>query len=179
MFSGGSANTTIAFLELFENLGHDVTLLNIHSSEWYDDCKNLKNKYKLIQITKDQKEFENPFDLVIEITPYFDTQAQRTKFGKKSIFVFRKNMLIPIIENSLYPILLQKYNFDGIDHIWTYDLFSNSDEVQMLETLSKKKVYQIPYIWTPSIVETHKEENQLPIWLQTQNFEGNDPWNIS
>ena len=50
MFSGGSANTTIAFLELFENLGHDVTLLNIHSSEWYDDCKNLKNKYKLIYL---------------------------------------------------------------------------------------------------------------------------------
>lgn len=178
MFSGGSANTTIAFLELFDNLKHDVTLLNIHSSEWYDDCKDLKNKYKILQITKDQKEFENPFDLLIELTPYFDTQAQRSKFGKKSIFVFRKNMLIPIIENSLYPILLQKYNFDGIDHIWLFDLLSDSDEVQILETLSKKKVIQIPYIWTPSIIECHKEENKMPIWLQVQNFESNEPWNI-
>ena len=178
MFSGGTANNTIAFLELFSNLGHDVSLLNTHSSEWFDDCKSLKSKYKVVQISKDQKDFNQPFDLLIELIPYFDNEQQRKKFGKQSILVFRKNMLIPIIENSLYPILLQKYNFDGIDHIWTFDVFSNSDEIQILETLSKKKVVQIPYIWTPSIIESHKEENQMPIWLQVQNFEADTPWKV-
>lgn len=178
MFSSGVSNNTIAFLELLSNLDHDVSLLNTNSSEWFDDCKSLKDRYKIIQISKDQIKFEEPFDLLIELIPYFDTQEQRAKFGKRSVLLFRKNMLIPIIENSLYPVILQKYNFDGIDQIWTFDLFSNSDELQILETISKKKVIQIPYIWTPSIIEAHKTEYNMPIWLQVQNFESDDPWKV-
>ena len=35
--------------------------------------------------------------------------------------------------------------------------------------LTRKPVVIVPYIWTPSIVEHHKNENNLPLWIQFQS----------
>ena len=167
MFSGGLANTTMAILETMKVLGNDVTLINTNASvEWYDDVKALKKEVNVVTIDKTITYYEDKFDLIIELVPFFESEKQRTVFSKKNIFVFRKGILIPTIEYSLYPVILQKYNFEGISEIWCFDIFSNSDEVQILETLTRKPVYTMPYMWTPSIVETHRHEHGMPLWLQ-------------
>ena len=178
MFSSGMTNTTIALYELFKLLDHEVFLLNTNTrSEWFDDCKNLKTKIETIQISRDQITFENPMDLLIELFPYFENEKERKKFGKDSVFLFRKNILIPLIESSLYPMILQKYNFDGVSSIWTFDMFTDNIEKQILETLCKKPIITCPYIWTPTIIETHREEHGMPIWILVQDFEKDLVWN--
>jgi len=169
MFSGGLANTTIAIIETMKILGNDVVLLNTNSTvEWFDDVKNLKKDISIINISKDTTSFENRFDLIIELVPYFDSEAQRRVFSDNSVYLFRKGVFIPTIEHSLYPVILQKNNFDGVSEIWCFNIFSNSDEIKILETLTRKPVFTLPYIWTPSIVESHRIENSMPLWLQVQ-----------
>jgi len=183
MFSGGIANTTIALIEIYRHLGHDTFLLNINSNvEWYDDVKLLKEQIQVININKDDISYENPFDLIIELIPYFQSEKQRRIFSKQNIFLFRKNILIPTIEHSLYPVILEKYNFEGISKIWTFNEFITDDEIQILETMTRKSVMRMPYIWSPSIIEYHNNEYKFPLWLQfqlalTQQNQGKvSPW---
>jgi GR25 family glycosyltransferase involved in LPS biosynthesis len=169
MFSGGLANTTVALLETMKILGNDVYLLNTNNGvEWFDDCKLLTNTVKVINIEKDSGKCDEQFDLIIELTPYFDSESQRRIFSKKSVYLFRKGILIPTIEHSLYPVILQKYNFDGISEIWSFNLLSDSDEIQIMETLTRKPVFSLPYLWTPSIIEAHRTEHNMPIWYSVQ-----------
>jgi GR25 family glycosyltransferase involved in LPS biosynthesis len=169
MFSGGLANTTIAIIELLKLLEHDVYLLNTNNSvSWYDDCKLLKQNIEVINISRDDSTFENKFDIVIELVPYFLNINQRRVFSKKNIFLYRKGILIPTLENSLYPIIQQKINYDGIEEVWCFKELTNSDEVQILEVITRKPVIELPYIWSPSIIEAHKNEHNLPLWLQIQ-----------
>ena len=179
MFSGGLANTTMAIIETMKVLGHDVTLININNNEWYDDVKGLKKEVNIISIQKDSVQSNEQFDLIIELVPFFESETQRRIFSKQNIFLFRKNILIPTIEHSLYPIILQKYNFDGISEVWCFDMFCDSDEVKILETITRKPVYTMPYIWTPSIVECHRNEHNMPLWLQVQDsIPNSSEWNI-
>jgi len=165
MFSGGLANTTIAVLETMKILGNEVSLLNTNTSvEWFEDCKLLKEGIKVVNIEKDSGKCEEQFDLIIELVPYFDSEAQRRVFSKKSVFLFRKGILIPTIEHSLYPVILQKYNFDGVSEIWSFSQLSDSDEIQIMETLTRKPVFSLPYLWTPSIIESHRNEHNMPTW---------------
>ena len=115
MFSGGLANTTISLIELMKTLGNEVTLLNInHTVEWWDDCKKLKENIKVLNISKDSLPYEEPFDLIIETIPFFESESMRKKYGKHFVYFNRHNILIPTIEHSLYPILNVKPNYDGI-----------------------------------------------------------------
>jgi len=34
--------------------------------------------------------------------------------------------------------------------------------------MTRKPVFKLPYIWTPSIIESHRTENNLPLWIQFQ-----------
>ena len=98
MFSGGLANTTIALYETYKILKCDVVLLNTNSSvEWFDDCKGLHKNINVENINRDTDNYENKFDLIIELIPYFQNENQRRMFSKKNIFMYRKNILIPTI----------------------------------------------------------------------------------
>ena len=181
MFSGGLANTTMALVETFKLLGNDVSLLNTNSGvEWYDDVKLLKKEVNIVNISKDVSEISERFDLIIELVPYFESEKQRRVFSDRSIYLFRKGVLIPTIEHSLYPVILQKHNFDGVSEVWCFEMFSNSDEIKILETLTNKPVYALPYLWTPSVIEAHRTENSMPLWLQVYESipkENNIKWN--
>uniref|UniRef100_A0A6C0D7M6 Uncharacterized protein n=1 Tax=viral metagenome TaxID=1070528 RepID=A0A6C0D7M6_9ZZZZ len=171
MFSGGNANTTIALIEMMKMLKYDVTLLNTnHSVDWYDDVKLLKTQIQVLNITKDTAAFEELFDLIIETVPFFENETMRKKYGKQFVYFYRSNILIPFIEHSLYPIVNNKPNYDGISQIWCFDKFCDNDELQILQLLTRKPVLRLPYVWTPSIIESHKSENSMPIWIQFQNM---------
>lgn len=168
MFSGGLANTTIALLESFKALGCDVTFLNTLTTKWFDDCSNLQNEFRVINIDKDGIFEEELFDLIVELVPYFSSEEQRKKFAKKNVAFHRKNVLITTIEYSLYPIINNVMNYNGIDEVWCFDLVTN-DEIQMLETITRKPIRILPYLWTPSIILAHQKEVNTPLWIQVQS----------
>ena len=149
MFSGGLANTTIALLESFRTLGCDVTLLNTHPTNWFDDCMIMKDVFKVINISKDDKYEGEVFDLIVELVPFFNSEKQRKLYAKKNVAFHRKNVLITTIEYSLYPIINTVMNYNGIDEVWCFNLVTN-DEIQMLETITRKPIRILPYLWTPS-----------------------------
>ena len=170
MFSGGNANTTIALIEMMKMLKYDVTLLNINSSvDWYVDVKLLKEQITVLNISKDTEAFAEPFDLIIETVSFFENETMRKKYGKNFVYMYRSNVLIPLIEHSLYPIVNVKPNYDGVSQIWCFKEFCDNDELQILKLLTRKPVVIVPYIWTPSIIEQHKNEINLPLWIQFQN----------
>ena len=168
MFSGGLANTTIAIYELMKACGYDVTLLNTNSDvAWWDDCKSLQNHIKVVSIKKDS-EPTDVFDLIIELVPFFESQSMRQKYGKHFVFLFRHNVLMPTIEHSLYPVLNMKTNYDGVTQIWCFDTFCTNSEKQILETITRKPIIILPYVWSPTIIEMHRSEHSMPLWIQTQ-----------
>ena len=171
MFSGGLANSTIALLECLKTTGCEVVLLNIHSNEWFDDCKSLQKEYRALKISKDEDVStfnEEVFDLMIELVPYFTSESQRKKYAKRSVVFHRKNILVPTIEHSLYPIITTSSNYSGVDEVWCFDSLITNDEIQILETITRKPVRVLPYIWTSSILKSHQDEVNTPFWLQIQ-----------
>ena len=165
MFSGGLANTTIALNDILKILGHDITILTTGKALWYDDCKVLEKNINVKQILKGTV-FDGLFDLMIELVPYFENGEERASYSHNNVYFYRKNILIPTIEHSLYPVIMEKINYDGITQVWCFDLLCNNDEKQMLEVITRKPVIQLPYIWTPSIIESYRVEKNLPLWLQ-------------
>ena len=163
LFSGGLANTTLALVELVEVLGHTATIVNTSTSQWWDDCPTLKEKYNIVHV-----DAKNHFDLMIECIPYYKNSIDRKAVATVSIYFIRKDILIPLIEHSLYPIVDANIVYDGLTEVWTFEQFCTTDEQQILETLSRLPVRRLPYIWTHNILETYRTETNLPLWLQYQ-----------
>ena len=163
LFSGGLANTTLALVELFTSLGHSVTVVSSSSAEWWDDCSSLKDKFKIVSVNTCEH-----YDLMIECVPHYKSALERKKVANISVYLVRKNILIPLIEHSLYPIVDANISYEGLSEVWAFDQFSTTDELKILETLSRLPVRQIPYLWTPLILEAYKSETSIPVWLQYQ-----------
>ena len=172
MFSGGLANTTITFYELMKTLGHDVTILNTNIEvTWYDDCKTLQPTIQVCNIN-DNTEI---YDFVLELVPFLDGE-KRKLLGKRFVSFHRKSVLIPTIEYSLYPIINTKANYDGVEAIWCFKEFCDDSEQQILEVLTQKPVIALTYLWTPTIIEAHKNELQSPFWLQNSSSNPQPNW---
>jgi len=173
MFSGGLANTTIALYEMMIALGYEVTILNTNNDViWYDDCKELGHSLNVRNIKKDETLTEL-YDFVIELVPFFENEAQRKGVGKHFVIFNRNNILIDTIEYSLFPILNTKINYDGVSAIWCFKELCDDSEKQILEVLTRKPVVLLPYLWTPSIIEAHRAELNLPLWLQVSQKKAN------
>ena len=163
LFSGGLANTTLALVELLEKLGHTTSIVNTSNVLWWDDCATLKDKYNIVHV-----DAKVHFDVMIECVPYYKNAADRKAIATVSIYFIRKNILIPLIEHSLYPIIDANIVYDGLTELWVFKPFCSSDEQQILETLSRLPVKRLPYIWTPNILEAYRAQTNIPLWLQYQ-----------
>ena len=165
MFSGSQANATLAVAEILKLNGHDVYILSYDTnSTWWEDVKFLQDEWegRVIQMS-DVKE---PFDICFEVGYMFEKASERRQVAKKSIFVARKHAALYEIEHSLFPTSNVNRCWESVSEVWAFDAFCNSDDVQILETISRLPVYVVPYLWTPSIVEKHREETKSPLWLQ-------------
>ena len=165
MFSGSQANATIAVAEMMKLHGHDVSILSYCTEgKWWDDVKLLEDdwKGKLIHMT----DITSPFDLVLEVGHMFESGEERRRVAKRSVFVARKHAVLDEIEHSLFPTSNLNRCWENISEIWAFDAFCNSDDVQVLETISRLPVYTLPFLWTPTIVEKHRKETSAPLWMQ-------------
>jgi hypothetical protein len=166
MFSGSQANATLAVAEMLKLHNHQVTIVSTEA-DWWDDVSLLKAQWPVVKLA-DVKE---QFDIVFEVGFMFESAEDRRRVGKKSVYVARKHAVLDEIEHSLFPTSGIKRSWESISEVWAFDEMCNDDDVQVLETLSRLPVYRVPYLWTPSIVEKHREETQAPLWLQlTQSY---------
>ncbi len=168
MFSSSQANSTMAVAELLKLQGHDVTLLSVVSEAlWWDDIKLLKEEWTgKVQTIGSVTE---PFDICFEVGQMLDTEEQRRKVAKASVLLIRKHAVLDEIEHSLFPTSNFTRDWRGLSEIWCFDQSCSNDDIQVLETLSRLPVYRVPYVWTPNIVEKHRQEMQSPLWIQTTN----------
>ena len=181
MFSGSQANATIAVAETLKLQGHDVYIVTVGTDAvWWDDVNMLKAVWadKVLRMA----DVVEPFDLAVEVGHHLESGKEREAIAKKSVVLYRKPTALDEIEHSLFPTSGTKRCWDRVSEVWAFDAFCNTDDVQILETISRLPVYRVPYVWTPSINEKHREETQSPLWIQmTSSYiqeKGTTPWSF-
>jgi len=167
-FSSGSPQTVLSVAEILKITGNDVILINIDDKSrlWWDDVNTLKESWKIIH---EDDILEASLDCVIEIGNYLMKPSSRTGL-KKSVWLNRKAPLFHDVEASLFPFEKPDRCLDGITEIWAYEELCSTDDAQYLELLTRKPVRRIPYSWTPSAVELHRQETKAPVWQQVASM---------
>jgi alpha(1,3/1,4) fucosyltransferase len=180
VFSGGGASTVIAVAELLKVLGHDVTLLNLNGTqEWWDDLKSLKEQFPSVNVS----DIKDPYDIVFEVGGVLSDKGVRQRCGKQCIWVVRRPMLLNDIESSIFPVTMPKRDLEGLTSIWCLDQEVTQDDIQYLETLARVPVYTVPYVWSPTPINAHRKETNIPHWIQvaislTQQTQKVLPWSV-
>jgi len=182
MFSGSQANATLAVAEVFKLQGHEVSIVSVGETTWWDDVNSLKEEWPVVL----SSQITTPFDFSIEVGYMVESLEERKKIANKTVVLFRKHAAIDEIEHSLFPTSDRFRCWEGVSEVWASDAFCNSDDVQILETLSRLPVFRVPYVWTPTAVEKHKAEIKSPLWLQLthtfleqeENKGKQHPWSV-
>ena len=176
MFSSGNPNACISLTELFQAMGHDIVyLIQNEDRDWWDDVITLKDKSPpRIVISK-----VLALDLVIELS-FFLSPLDRKRIGADCIWYCRKPPLFTDIEAAVYFCKPEGRNLDGIQAIWVSDIYTNSDDVEYLQSLYPSiPVTIVPWMWTPQIVESHRSNLKSPVWLQIHStLEKDKPWSL-
>jgi len=179
-FSAGSPQTALSAAETYRLKGHEVTFINVGDVKevtWWDDVKGVRSDWKIVHASDLPDNAE--YDLCIEIGSHILKPAGRKAF-KKCVWLSRKPMLYSDIESSLFPITHAQRNLDGVSEIWLLKEFTTSDDIQYAELLFRLPVRVLPYMWTSSAVEFHRQENKCPVWHQVSemNEVKGKPWSI-
>ena len=179
-FSAGSPQTALSAAEALRTKGHEVFFINVGDNKevtWWDDVKGISANWKSVHIS--DLDASSKYDLSIEIGSNYLKTKERAAFNK-SVWLSRKPILYHDIEASLFPIDKPERNMDGISEIWLLRDHTTSDDVQYAELMFRLPVKVLPYLWTPSVVEFHRQEGKAPVWQQVaQMDEAKDkPWSI-
>lgn len=182
-FSGGGGHAALAIAEACIAQGHNVNLLNVHgSNKWWEDVKDLEKTWaqRVIQLADMESSTEPPFDLVLELEPSLLTPNLRQKVTKRAVWVIRKPVLLHDVEASLFPFEQKGRELEGIQEVWCMNHAVTRDDVQYLEVLTRRPVRIVPWLWTPSAVETQRRSAQQPVWPQVAAMEQykQAPWSI-
>lgn len=171
-FSAGSPQTSFAIAETYRTKGHEVFLINIGISEWWDDVKVLKEDWKVVQ-------HDQPFscDLVIEVGPCLLTVDERQK-AANSVWLCRKPLIFSDIESSLFPVTNPR-NLEGISEVWLISEHTTPDDVQYAKLLLRKPVKLLPFTWSPTPIEAHRRVVSAPVWQQVSHNKAlKEEWSV-
>ena len=161
VFSCGSTNTSIAIAELMKGLGHTATLINMGTTQWWDDCLQLKKVFPGVNLGDISG---TQFDLVFEVGHYTLSKEQRSTLAKKAIWVLRKPAVLTEIELSIYPTYVNPRNTEGIEETWLLNDVTMPDDITAIETLTRRPVRVVPFLWTPILAEVHYRSINSPVW---------------
>lgn len=165
VFSCGSTNTSVALAELMKLLGHEVTLINFTANSWWDDCLQVKKMFASVnRVDVNATDEKTPFDLILEVGSYTLKAEERKKFTKSSVWIIRKPFVLGEIESSIYPMSDLPRNMDGISETWLLSDVTSPDDVTALETLTRKPVSILPFLWTPILAEVHYRSIEGKPW---------------
>jgi hypothetical protein len=173
MFSAGHPNSCIAILEAFKLGGHDCILVHKETDrEWWDDVKTLS--LPCLHVSK-----VSNLDVLIEVA-WFASSLQRKDLSKKSVWYSRSPSIFRDLEASVYAMRPDGRDLEGLHEIWLADIFNNNDDIQYLTLLYPSiKISIVPWLWTSTIVETHRASMNSPVWAQINKDIPNDvPWSL-
>lgn len=191
-FSAGAPQTALAIAEVFRLAGHDVSFVNVHVPEskettvgtWWDDVKTLKKEWNIVQLNEEapsKEKEQKKFDVLFEIGQHWITPEQRQKICQTSIWVCRKAPLLSDIEAVVFPFLCKpNRSMEGVKEVWVFDEMVTNDDVEYLEVQTRRPVRKVPFVWTPSAIELHRQETKSPVWQQVATLpeviNGKRPW---
>jgi len=173
MFSAGHPNSSMAIYETFSKEGHDVVLIHKElDRQWWDDVKDLQ--IPCVHISS-----VSSLDLLVEVG-FFLSPLQRKLLSNKCVWYCRSSPLFNDIESSVYHRNPEGRDLEGISEIWTADIFNSEDDEIYLKTLYPSMlIRKMPWLWTSTIVEKHRESLQSPVWIQTsENVPSDLPWSL-
>jgi GR25 family glycosyltransferase involved in LPS biosynthesis len=99
--------------------------------------------------------------------------TERHRIAKQVVIFIRKPPFLSTFEATVYPLNQPLQNFIECDAIWTWEHFGAQD-AHLLEVLTKKPVFRIPFTWSSKAVEAHGVNH--PSWLETSKK--SDEWVI-
>ena len=170
-FSNGIATTMLSIADALAKLGHTPVLINTNmTKEWYDDCESLKGVYERRNLVEWSEKKYELLDYFIDIDGFLIPE-QRRRIGKKVIVFLRKPIVLTELEGLVYPIQQPVRNVRECDAIWTWEQFGEQD-VAVMELLSRKPVFRIPYTWSEKGVDAYSKDH--PSWLSQSNPK--EPW---
>jgi GR25 family glycosyltransferase involved in LPS biosynthesis len=166
-FSSGSPQTVLSVAEVLRIIGNEIILINVDDKArlWWDDVNNLKEAWKVVH---EDDIGSASLDCVIEVGTYLMKPSNRT--GIKCIWLNRKAPLFHDVEASLFPFEKPDRCLEGVAEIWAYEELCSKDDAQYLEILTRKPVRLLPYSWTPSAVELHRQDTKAPVWQQVASM---------
>lgn len=180
IFSGMGASAVLAVAETCKLMGHSVSIVATNGEgKWWDDLVSLKGMYEVVSVN----DIKEPLDILFEVATNIDNKEVRQRIAKRCIWVLHKPILLNDVEHSIFPVCMGRRNLEGLTEVWCMEHDLTEDEYQYLETLTRVPVRQVPYLWTPSLVETYRKEMGLPTWIQmtvhmTQKEQRVLPWSI-
>jgi len=180
MFSSGQANASFAVAKIFETLGHEVVLIHRQeNADWWDDLSEFKANAPKRYFIDNYISKEKPLDLLIEVA-FNTTPIERPRLCKTCVWYCRKPILFSDLEFSVYAARPEGRNLEGVSAIWIADLYNNEEDIQYIKTLYPTvQVEVVPWIWTPDLVEAHRQTTQSPVWCQVHGIVAQDtPWTI-
>lgn len=171
-FSNGIATTSFSLADALEQLGHKPVLINANQTvDWYEDCHQLKDKFERRHLVSwDEKKYDK-LDIFIDVDGYIVSNVRR-KIADRVIIFIRKPTALNEIEHSVYPLQGPIRNLKDCDALWTWEHFGQQD-ARILELLSEKPVYRIPYYWSSKPVDEYGKVH--PSWLEASKTPA-DSW---
>ena len=158
-FGGAAPQIAIFMSRVLVSLGHTVNfLLPSQSESWFIDCKSVEG----IPVIKLENGSQiQIYDLVIEIVWFLPSEL-RKRLSQKSVMFYHYPAVFYDIESSTYRLNSQAKDFNGIDAIWTWSHFKQTD-FQYLEFLSGKPVLKCPFLWDSVLIDSYcAEANIVP-----------------
>jgi GR25 family glycosyltransferase involved in LPS biosynthesis len=177
-FSAGSPQTCASIAEVYRIKGHEVVFIQVGEKEkvWWDDIKEMAKEWPVIH--RSDLSIKK-FDLIIEVGNHLLNQEER-KAGRVVVWFCRKPLLYHDIEASLFPFEKPDRSLDGVSEVWMVRENTTRDDIQYAETLFRLPVKVVPFLWTPSAAEFHRQELKAPVWPQiyAMGDVAQKPWSI-
>jgi len=166
-FSAGSPQSCASIAEVYRIKGHEVVFIQVGEKEkvWWDDIKEMSKDWAVIHKSELETQTCKKFDLIIEVGNHLLSVEER-KAGIVIIWFCRKPLLYHDIEASLFPFEKPERTLDGVSEVWLVRENTTSDDIQYAEALFRLPVKIVPFLWTPSAAEFHRQELKAPVWPQ-------------
>jgi hypothetical protein len=158
-FAGALPQVAFYLARALRSIGHDVNLLtNVESDAWFIDCQDARKEIPVVQL-KEGASIQT-YDLIVEVVWYLHADLRRV-LATQVVMFYHYPPVFYDIECSVYPIITQPRNFEGLTGIWTWSHFAKTD-FAYLELLTRLPVWTLPFLWDNLLLDTYIKEANVP-----------------
>lgn len=164
VFSCGLNQMTLQTAIAMKELGHEVRIVNLldNGTKWFEDCSDLADEFPVLQ-----KREARGAELLIDAIGCL-TGKERATMAAHNVLFIRCPPTFNEIERTTYGSPALKRNYDGINEIWTFDIFGQSD-YEALQILGRCPVRTLPFFWSPKIIDSFTKSAAIPPWFIAAN----------